>query len=194
MRTLASPGEAKLVRKRSRFFACALPVETEADADAAVAELRRRFHDARHLVYAYRVLDAGTVRARADDAGEPAGSAGRPLLQLLTGSELTNVVVAVARYFGGVKLGVGGLARAYRDAARAAVDAAGTVDMVPQAVVRVYLPHEHAGMALAAAARLRGQVVGQGYAGDMVLEISLPRDKLDALRTAVAPWGRVEEA
>ncbi|MBC7093361.1 YigZ family protein, partial [Candidatus Bipolaricaulota bacterium] len=115
MKAIARPADVKLVRERSRFLAYVFPVETVEEADAALARLRREHHAARHIPYAYRLP---TGEGRASDDGEPAGSAGRPLLQLLEGEDLGGVLLAVVRYFGGVKLGVGGLARAYRDAAR----------------------------------------------------------------------------
>jgi uncharacterized YigZ family protein len=193
MRTIAKAAEAKLVEKRSRFLAFAYPVSSEEEVARHLGELRRRFHDARHIVYAYRIRGREGERARADDAGEPAGSAGRPILQLLEGEGLWNVLVVVVRYFGGVKLGVGGLARAYRGAARAAITAAGVVEEVPQVQVKVRVPPERLGDALTLAGRLGARIISQGYEGTPTLKLSLPEEALSVLRAGLASWGKLEE-
>jgi len=190
MKTLAKPGSAKLTERRSRFFAFAFPVSSEEEIDRHLAELRRRYHDAHHIAYAWRL--AG--RERADDAGEPAGAAGRPILQLLRGQGLEGVLVAVVRYFGGVKLGVGGLARAYREAARTALAAAGVMDKVLRVQVKVRVPPERLGDALALAGRLDARIISQGYQETPTLELSLPEEALSALRAGLVPWGKLEEA
>ena len=188
MWTLAKPGSGKLTERRSRFLAFAYPVRSREEIEARLAELKRRFHDARHIAYAWRL----SGEERADDAGEPAGSAGRPILQLLQGEGLEGVLVAVVRYFGGVKLGVGGLARAYRAAAKSALEAAGSVELVPEARLRVHVPLSRVGEALAAASRLGAKVLAQSYHGEAVLELSLPEAKVGELTGLLAPWGRVE--
>ena len=193
MRTIAKAGQAKLTEKRSRFLAFAFPVCSSEEVEAHLAALRRRYHDARHIVYAYRIRGRDGEQARADDAGEPAGSAGRPILQLLEGEGLWNVLVVVVRYFGGVKLGVGGLARAYREAARAAITAAGVVEEVPEALVRVRVPADRLGEALALAGRLGARVLEQGYDGMPSLTLSLPETKLKELKGKLSPWAQVEE-
>ncbi len=189
MRTLSGEGRARLTEKRSRFLAFAYPVESREEIEAHLAELRRRFHDARHIACAWRLRG----EERADDAGEPAGSAGRPILQLLQGQGLDGVLVAVVRYFGGVKLGVGGLARAYREAARLALEDAGTEEVVPRVEVSVRVPVSRLGDALAALGRLRADIASQDFQGGQA-EVSavLPAEALPALERAVAPWGVLE--
>ncbi len=189
MKTLAGPGTGKLTERRSRFLAFAYPVASREEIEERLAELKRRFHDARHIAYAWRLPG----EERADDAGEPAGSAGRPILQLLQGEGLEGVLVAVVRYFGGVKLGVGGLARAYREAARLALASARVVDQVPWVEVRVRVPLPRVGEALAVAGRLGAKVHSQEYGDRAVIGLSLPPDRLAELSRALAPWGEVEE-
>lgn len=109
--------------KGSRFIGCLAPATTEAEALAFVEEVRAEFADARHWCWAYR-LGAGGEQTRSNDDGEPGGSAGRPILAQLEGHGITNAVACVVRYFGGVKLGVGGLMRAYGGAAGQAMDRA----------------------------------------------------------------------
>ncbi len=129
--TIAAPLRAPDVKVRgSRFIADLVPVGSKEDVDAALASIRKEFHDASHHCFAYR-LGADAKLVRAADDGEPTGTAGKPILFVLTAQKLTNVLLVVARYFGGTKLGTGGLARAYAEAAQQAVSMAH--------VIRVYL-------------------------------------------------------
>ena len=117
----APSGEAwaELKDKGSRFVAIVRPARNEAAAGAVLDELRGTYRDATHLCWAWRL--GAPPRERSADAGEPHGTAGEPMLQVLRGAELSDVVAAVARWFGGVKLGKGGLARAYSGALQAAL-------------------------------------------------------------------------
>lgn len=119
-------GDGLYKDRGSRFIARAYRVETEEDVKAVLDDLRREFHDARHHCYAYR-LGLTAEKYRANDDGEPSGSAGRPILGQLESRGLSDVLVVVVRYFGGIKLGVPGLIKAYRTAASDALDAAGTI-------------------------------------------------------------------
>jgi uncharacterized YigZ family protein len=123
--TVRGKGEGCVTEKRSRFLSYALPVGTAEEAMDVVADFRRRFHDARHVCWAY-VLGAERSDFRANDDGEPSSTAGRPILGQINARQLTDVLVVVVRYFGGVELGTGGLAVAYRVAAAEALDDAGT--------------------------------------------------------------------
>ena len=116
--TLSSNGEAVYTEKRSKFYAFAEHVEDEESAKARVAALRKQFYDARHVCFAY-ALDFDGERTRTNDDGEPSGTAGRPILGALRSAGLTFALIVVVRYFGGVKLGTGGLVVAYREAAAA---------------------------------------------------------------------------
>jgi len=127
-RTVTEPSAAKLSRKKSRFLSFVVPVESPHDVEQALSHLRKIHHDATHYCLAYRLLDGEQVQEHANDDGEPHGSAGNPILQQLEREELVNVVAVVIRYYGGTKLGVGGLVRAYGDAAQAAIEAA-TISM-----------------------------------------------------------------
>lgn len=122
-RTLAGEHRHEMPKvKGSRFIATVAPATTRERAEVIVQRVRMEFHDARHTCSAYRLRADDAFRH--DDDGEPSGSAGRPILQEIEGRSLTDVVVAVTRYFGGTKLGVGGLVRAYGGAAGAALDGA----------------------------------------------------------------------
>lgn len=113
--TLAKPAEGLFSEKRSKFLAFAYPVTTEEEALARVAEVRAKYYDARHVCWAYRLGSTGEPY-RSNDDGEPSGTAGKPILGILQSQDLTEVIVLVVRYFGGVKLGTSGLIEAYREA------------------------------------------------------------------------------
>ena len=126
--TVSEECSAELTEKKSRFIATVCPCKTEEEASAVLAGLRTKYWDARHNVYAY-ILKDGT--ARFSDDGEPHGTAGKPVLDVLSGSGLTDVIVVVTRYFGGILLGTGGLVRAYSASARLGIDTASRVEMCP---------------------------------------------------------------
>ncbi|HOX25186.1 MAG TPA: YigZ family protein [Candidatus Krumholzibacteria bacterium] len=122
--TLAAVGKAEAKIQRSRFLAEASPAADVAAAQAALADMRRRYHDARHVCSAWRLGVAELQVESRNDDGEPSGSAGEPILAAIRGSGLSDLVVCVARYFGGVKLGTGGLSRAYGGVAASALASA----------------------------------------------------------------------
>lgn len=122
-RTLAEPAKGRITRKKSRFLAFLYPVGSVEEIEAKIAEIRRVCHDAAHHCTAYRLVGSPEPIAASNDAGEPSGSAGPPILHRLEEAALLNVLAVVVRYFGGTKLGVGGLIRAYADATEAALEA-----------------------------------------------------------------------
>ena len=117
-------GVSEVVIKKSRFLGTAANVESEEEARALVAAIRKEHYSARHVCYAYSVGETNPALKFSDD-GEPGGTAGKPMLDVITNSGISNIVVVVVRYFGGVLLGTGGLVRAYTQAAQEAVNAAG---------------------------------------------------------------------
>ncbi len=135
--TLNAPAEHELLIKKSRFIACVQPVEGRAEAQALVQGLRERHPGAAHVCWA---LLAGGQSAANDD-GEPGGTAGRPMLDVLRHQELEGVLATVVRYFGGVKLGAGGLVRAYTDAVAQALAGADKVERVRQLRWTCQLPY-----------------------------------------------------
>ena len=123
-RTIRSAASARITRKRSRFLAHLIPVASLVEAHRAIERLHKEHHGARHICFAYRIHAEPTPLSGSDDAGEPTGSAGLPILQQLERVDLIDVLAAVVRHFGGVKLGVGGLVRAYSDAVVDAIECA----------------------------------------------------------------------
>jgi uncharacterized YigZ family protein len=142
--TIAHDAEVEIEVKRSRFRCAVRRVPDEAAARAVVDEMRRAHWDARHHCSAF-VLGPGAEVQRSSDDGEPAGTAGAPMLEVLRGAEVSDTVAVVTRWFGGVLLGAGGLVRAYGDAVREALDAAGTLRRDRVTEVALDLSHADAG-------------------------------------------------
>lgn len=127
-RTVLREASDEIVEKRSRFIANVKPVETEEEAIAFLEGIRKKYWDARHNVYAY-IIEKDNIQRYSDDS-EPAGTAGVPVLDVLRKEELSNLIVVVTRYFGGILLGTGGLVHAYSKAAKAGIDAAQPIEMI----------------------------------------------------------------
>ena len=128
-KVVTKEGTGEIVEKKSRFIGTSYIVESVEDAEKKIAEVSKKYWDARHNCYAY-VIGKNSENTRCSDNGEPSGTAGKPILEVITGAGLTNTLVIVTRYFGGVLLGTGGLVRAYTQAAQAAVAASETGEMV----------------------------------------------------------------
>lgn len=120
--TILEAGTGEIVEKKSRFIGQVRHIESEEEADAFVTEIKKKHYDARHNCYAY-VIGAGQPLMRFSDDGEPGGTAGKPILEVIQGAGLCDVCIVVTRYFGGTLLGTGGLVRAYTDAAKACIAA-----------------------------------------------------------------------
>jgi uncharacterized YigZ family protein len=125
--TLAKPSDALLKEKASKFFAYAFPCQTTYQVKELIDGLRVKYHDARHFCYAYR-FGPEKVVYRANDDGEPSNSAGKPILGQIQAFDLTDVLIVVVRYFGGTKLGVGGLISAYKEASKLALEDAKIIE------------------------------------------------------------------
>ncbi len=128
-RSIPGPAEGLFKDKGSRFISFAFPVETEEEAKGIVSDLKKKYHDARHHCYAYRLGYLGD-KFRANDDGEPSSSAGRPILGQIDSRGLSDVLVVVVRYFGGIKLGIPGLIRAYKTSTAEALDKAGSIEKI----------------------------------------------------------------
>jgi len=140
--SIAGPGGAELVVKGSKFISHAAPVENQSAAEEHIHAISARYPDATHNCFGYKIGSGDCAIFRFSDAGEPSGTAGRPILQAIEGKKLTNISVVVTRYFGGTKLGTGGLIRAYSAAARTALEQARTVAYFPQTTLTVRFAYE----------------------------------------------------
>ncbi len=139
--TIRDRTRTELKIRGSRFIGTAIPVRTKEEATSELAKLQKEFWDATHNCYAYRLAPDG-LQYRFSDDGEPSGSAGKPILFVMQQRGLVNLLVVVTRYFGGTKLGVGGLVRAYSDTVQAALDMAELVVEHPTDTVRVFTTYE----------------------------------------------------
>ena len=141
MLVIYSAGESETVEKHSKFFGYTAPVKSEAEARAAIAMMKKKYPQAGHHVFAYDVQEENGRFTRQSDDGEPHGTAGFPILQLFTKQEIINFVCVVARIFGGVLLGKGGLARAYTAAAKESLTAAGFGPLIVYRKYAVTVPY-----------------------------------------------------
>lgn len=178
----AGPGESELTEKRSRFLGHIRPAETEEEARAFVAEMKKKYYDARHNCWCY-LLRAGVERY-ADD-GEPQGSAGLPMLEVFRREGVTNLACVVTRYFGGVLLGTGGLSRAYSQSAKDALTAAGV------SVVRRWVEAELR-CSYAQYERMKQEAEGCGavcvdteYGAGVALRLLLPEEEAERCRARI---------
>lgn len=122
LRVISYDNCEELVEKKSRFIANLIYIETEEEAINKLKEIRKKYHDARHNCYAYRFIEDGKIIQRSSDDGEPSGTAGAPMLNIIEKNNIVNVLIVVTRYFGGVLLGTGGLVKAYSGALQKAIE------------------------------------------------------------------------
>ena len=170
--------------KGSRHIANLFPVKHQQEIDDALRSVRERMPEANHHAFAWR-LGRGENDFRYSDDGEPSGSAGRPMLQQLDGHELTDVLAVVTRYFGGTKLGTGGLVRAYSGAVRDALALAEILEVVPHAIVRVAHAYEDSGALAAVWNQFDLQPKSSDYGAEVTVELSIPQARAAALVRAI---------
>ena len=140
--TIPPQGEGLYKEKGSKFIAYAIPVKTVEEVKNIIKDYQKQYYDARHVCYAY-MLGPDREEYRANDDGEPSGTAGRPILGQINSRNLTNVLVIVIRYFGGILLGTGGLIVAYKQAASEALEAAGQIEKIVEITHNVYFDYQH---------------------------------------------------
>ncbi|WP_419992972.1 YigZ family protein [Streptomyces boninensis] len=193
--TVAREGVHETEVNRSRFICALAPVASDAEAQAFIARIRKEHPAASHNCTAYVIGADGAVQ-KADDDGEPGGTAGLPMLQMLLRRDVRNVVAVVTRYFGGTKLGAGGLIRAYGGAVGAALDAVGTVTRQRFRLLTVTVDHQRAGK-VENDLRATGRPVRDvRYGAEVDIDVALPEPELPAFRAwladATAGTARVE--
>ena len=177
------------VVSRSRFLTTLDRAATPADAHGAVERVRAEFPDATHHCWAYRLWSEGAIEEGAFDAGEPGGTAGRPILGALQRAGVVQAVCVVTRWFGGVRLGTGGLVRAYAEAAHAAIAGGkegGSVRPARERLAfRAEVDYDHSGSVQRVIARFGARSVATGYGDRAELELSVPAETGDAFRRAL---------
>lgn len=190
-RTVAHPGVHETEVNRSRFLCALAPAATEKEAQDFVAAVRKEHADATHNCYAY-VIGADAAIQKASDDGEPGGTAGVPMLQMLLRRDMRYVVAVVTRYYGGVKLGAGGLIRAYGGAVGEALDAVGTLTRRRFRLATVTVDHQRAGKVQNDLRSTGREVRDVRYGEAVTIEIGLPDADVDAFRggSPTPPRGR----
>ena len=180
-RTLEKGAETELVIQRSRFIGRSFPVEDEGEALSLLGEIRKKNWDASHNCFAYRI---DTNAARFSDDGEPGGTAGKPIMDVLTGKDLTHALVVVTRYFGGILLGAGGLVRAYSRSAADACAAAGMVEMRPGTRLRMQIDYSRYAQ-LEKLLSERAQIENTQFAADVLVEAVVDSERAQSLCAAI---------
>jgi uncharacterized YigZ family protein len=181
----AERAETEIRASNSRFLAHAAPTATVEEARAFLAEIRAAYPDATHHVYAYRIGHGATTTEGQSDAGEPSGTAGRPVLAVLRGSGLGDVTVVVTRYFGGTLLGTGGLVRAYGDAAKAVLALVPRREKIARAQVTVTVGYAAYEGVRRLADAYQGTSLDETFAEDVTLRLDFPASHVAAFTAAV---------
>ena len=179
-KTIETNGEATYSEKRSKFLAFAIPVTTVEEVKEQVEAFQKKYYDARHVCYAYRLGERGE-QERANDNGEPSGTAGKPILGQIHSKELTNVLVIVVRYFGGVKLGTSGLIVAYRIAACEALETVEHIEKTINGTITLRFSYPLLNEVLRIVKEEEPKVVEQVFDNDCVLRLSMRLSRLPRL-------------
>lgn len=190
--TLKRAVTARLEIKKSDFIAYAYPVHSREQAMFHVEQLRVQYADARHYCWAYIIGDPdNTTSAGFDDDGEPSGTAGRPILNVLQHKSIGNVIIIVVRYFGGIKLGAGGLTRAYAGSAQAAVDQMTLSPYVAMAQVQILAEFATEAQCRYVVESLNGRIDEVTYGKQVTLTVTLAEADIETLKERLAMDGRV---
>lgn len=177
-------GEGEIVEKKSRFIATVRPVESEEEAAAFIGEMKKKYWDARHNCSAFVIGERQEV-TRCSDDGEPAQTAGRPMLDVLLREGLTNVAVVVTRYFGGVLLGTGGLVRAYQGAVQAGLSASVIMEKRPGRKLLIHTDYNGLGKLQYLFAQRKISVLDTQYGADVAMTILVPLAKQEQVEKEI---------
>lgn len=182
-RTVKQPASDRFVEKKSEFIGYAAPAESVESAMQFVAEIKKKHRDATHNVWAYLLPDG--ITKRFSDDGEPSGTAGMPVLEVIEKAQVVGVCVVVTRYFGGILLGAGGLVRAYAHGCKIALDAAGVVTMQPCDVLQMKLDYAFYDRLRILMAQYGAVVESSQFAQNVTVRCRLACEKTDAFCAAV---------
>ena len=180
-KTIQESAEAIYTEKRSKFIAIALPVRTLSEVKSLLGEYQKKYYDARHVCYAY-MLGAERKDFRANDNGEPSGTAGKPILGQINSRELTDVLVIVVRYFGGIKLGTSGLIVAYRMAASLALDEAPVIEKTVDEDVAVAFEYPFMNDIMRIVKEESPEILEQSYDMDSLMRLRIRKSMMGKLR------------
>lgn len=177
-------GQGEIVEKKSRFIANIFPIETEEDALEKIAQIKKKHYDARHNCFAYVIGDKNETERCSDD-GEPSGTAGRPMLEVLTGAGVHNAVAIVTRYFGGTLLGTGGLVRAYTGAMKAGLEACVIMEQHRGYRIQIITDYNDMGKIQYLARTMELTELDTVYSGGVEMYLLVPEDAADRFEADV---------
>lgn len=183
-RTIYQGGEDEIVEKKSRFIASVIPVENEEEALEFIEKTKKQYWDARHNCFAYVIGERGQLQRCSDD-GEPNGTAGKPMLDVLLGNELKNVAVVVTRYFGGTLLGTGGLVRAYSQAVKAGLQASVMITKILGVKLHIETDYTTFGKIQYILAQRELKILDTVYTDKVELEVLIPKTELEQVMHAI---------
>ena len=183
--TLASPAEASLTEKRSRFLSFAIPVTTAGEARDAVKRFSKEYFHARHVCCAY-ILGAYRLDFLSNDNGEPSGTAGKPILGQINSLNLTDLLIVVVRYFGGIKLGTPGLIAAYRKAARLAIEAGEIIECHKKETISFIFPYLAMNDVMKVVKNPEVAVLSQQFDNSCAMTLSIRSDSAASLAARLA--------
>jgi uncharacterized YigZ family protein len=182
--TIYEGGEGEIVEKKSRFIATVEPVESEEEALAFIERMKKKYWDARHNCSAFVIGERGQIQRCSDD-GEPQGTAGRPMLDVLLGQEIRNVAVVVTRYFGGVLLGTGGLVRAYSGAVQAGLAGSVVIEKIPGTLLDVRTDYNGLGKIQYILGQRGLQIQDSIYTDQVEVQVLVPQEDLSAVMAEI---------
>ncbi len=188
--TIKVQGESLFKAKGSRFIGLAFPVKSEDEIREKIESVKKQYHDARHHCYAWQ-LEPDQELYRANDDGEPAGTAGKPILAQIRVRELTNVLVVVTRYFGGTLLGTGGLIRAYRTAASEALDNAVIIRNAVFGIFRISFGYSDMNTVMKILKELDAGQTEQDFSLQCSLKVRVMKNVAGKLRAGLEPYGDI---
>lgn len=183
-KTVLEGGTGEIIEKKSRFIATVRPVKTEEEALAFLEEMKKKYWDARHNCFVYSV-GLNREYTRCSDDGEPSGTAGRPMLDVVLGEDIYNVAVVVTRYFGGVLLGTGGLVRAYSKAVQVGLAASRIIKKQHGTALKVTTDYTGVGRLQYIAGERSIPILDSEYTDRVVLELLIPSEEVDAVQKAI---------
>lgn len=179
-KTIAQPGKAEYSEKRSKFLAFAFPVTTADEVKELVQQYEKEYYDARHVCYAY-MIGAERTAFRAVDNGEPSGTAGRPILGQINSAELSDILIIVVRYFGGVKLGTSGLINAYKIAAAEAIQNCEVIERTVDDLIDVHFEYPLMNQVMRVVKEESPMVLGQSFEQDCIVHLRIRRGLTERL-------------
>jgi len=191
-RQVAKNGECLKIIKKSKFIGFCYPINSANEAKSIIADMEIKYRKANHVCWAYRVFDSNNILGYSSDAGEPGGSAGPPILSAIEGRKLINTLCLVVRYFGGIKLGVGGLIRAYRGVAAKVLDESGIKIKKPISELTLITPQKYYSNVMSLFGKYELEFEQNYRAEDIIINIKIEKSLVEKFKTEFYPLPEIE--